>query len=280
MDLELLKRELEEAAQSEKSQDQFWKAKDGVNVIRILPPPEGSQLFYRNVGVHYRLLGVRVAFCPRITFSKPCPVCEYVDCIKDSDNPIKVEVARRLFPVSRYLMNVYLLDEKRIVPYLAPKTVRTGLLRIMLDPDWGDITRLDTGRNVVIEKIIPSSGTLKVMYDVRTKPNVSAVPVSMSDIPKFESIIDSRMLSYEELENHFRGDTKDDEELIRRYYEEFSGRSPVSSSSEAVSEEALVGKISSVLAGTMRQKTESLTKSQSEDDAILAQVKKLLESQK
>lgn len=289
MDLELLKKEFEDAAASQQDST-FWAPKEGANVIRVLPPPEGSQLFYQKVGVHYRLLNSRMEFCPKVTLNQPCPICEFVDKLKQTSNPMAMEVVRRLSVVTRYLMNIYLLDEAKVVQYLAPKTVRMGLLGIILDPDWGDITRLDSGRNVVIEKIIPSGGNLKATYVVRAKPNISAVSISMSDIPKFDAILNLRMHSYDKIKAALTGGIENVDELVRKYFDELNRR-PMEASAVSVSkadQDDVMGKLKSILGGISSESKsvveEPVVKQQSvksdTDDEFLAKIKMMLGEKK
>ena len=223
LDLELLKKELEEA-QKQKSSD-FWVPEMGENLVRVLPPRDGK-LFYRKVGVHYKLVESGMEFCPRLTFNKPCPICETVVDLKKLGSPGAMELVRRFNVAERYMMNVIVLssDTKGIKQYLAPKTVRLELLKIILDPDYGDITDFETGRNVVIEKVQGSGGF--VNYIVRVKPN--QVPVSqvigrkleLEEIPAFDDILAERVKSYDELRYVlFGGDEVGLEDLVGKYTE-------------------------------------------------------------
>ena len=223
LDFELLRRELEEA-QRQKVSD-FWVPEIGENLIRVLPPRDGK-LFYMKVGVHYRLIGSGMEFCPRVTANLPCPICETVMDLRKVGSSGAMELVRRFSVTERYMMNVIVLssDVKEIKQYLAPKTVRLELLKIILDPDYGDITDLETGRNVVIEKVQGSGGF--VNYIVRVKPN--QVPISqvigrklrLEDIPSFSELVKERMKSYDELKYVlFGGDEVGLEDLVGKYSE-------------------------------------------------------------
>ncbi len=221
LDFELIKKELEEAQRQAASD--FWVPDLGENLIRILPPRDGK-LFYRRFGVHYGLVGSGMELCPRLCFTKPCPVCETVDALRKVGSSGAMELVRRLAVVERFMMNVIVLsaDVKNVRQYLAPKTVRLELLKVILDPDYGDITDLQTGRNVVIEKVQGSGGFAN--YVVRVKPNPVSVEsllgrkFTIEEIPEFEEILLGRVRSYEELKYLlFGGDESSLDGLVERY---------------------------------------------------------------
>jgi len=224
LDFELLRKEYQEAI-AQMSVDEYWVPDFGENLIRILPPVDGL-LFYKKVGVHYRLVGSGMEYCPRVTSDQPCPVCEVVEQLKKMKTPVAVQIVNRLAVVERFLMNVIPLkegEEKLIRQYLAPKTVRLALLKIVLDPDYGDITDLERGRNVVIEKIQASGGF--VNYSVRAKPR--EVPIReilgrelrMEEIPDLNEFVRVRLKGYEELKAVLYGGEEElgVEGLVERY---------------------------------------------------------------
>jgi len=232
LDFELLRREYQEAI-AQQAVDEYWVPDFGENLVRILPPVDGT-LFYKKVGVHYRLVGSGMEFCPKLTDGASCPVCEVVDQLKKMNTPVAMQIVNRLAVVERYLMNVIPMkegEEKMIRQYLAPKTVRLALLKIVLDPDYGDITDLEKGRNVVIEKVQSSGGF--VNYSVRAKPRETSIrevlgrPLRMEEIPDLNEFVRRRMKGYHELKAVLYGSDEDlgVEELMEKYSSMSSGGS-------------------------------------------------------
>jgi hypothetical protein len=132
----------------------------------------------------------------------------------------------RLAVVERFLMNIIPLkegEEKSIRQYLAPKTVRLSLLKTVLDPDYGDITDLVRGRNVVIEKVQGSGGF--VNYTVRVKPREVSVKeilgreLLIEEIPDLDEFVHKRLKGYDELKSILYGGDEDlgVEGLVERY---------------------------------------------------------------
>jgi len=223
LDLELLKKEFQEAV-AQQVQEEYWVPEMGESLIRILPPADGK-LFYKKVGIHYRLAGSGMEFCPRMTADDQCPICEVVDELRKSKSPAAVQLVNRLAGVERYLMNIIPLneDQKRVRQYIAPKTVRLALLKIILDPDYGDITDLERGRNVVIEKVQGGGGF--VNYSVRVKPREISVrellgrELTLGEIPDLNDFVMKRIKSYDRLKVVLYGGEQElaMEELVERY---------------------------------------------------------------
>jgi hypothetical protein len=224
LDFELLRREYLEAI-AQQATDEYWVPEFGENLIRILPPRDGK-LFYKKVGVHFKLVGSGMEFCPKLTEGLACPVCEVVDQLKKMRTPVAMQLVNRLAVVERFLMNIIPLkegEERVIKQYLAPKTVRLALLKTVLDPDYGDITDLVKGRNVVIEKIQGSGGF--VNYTVRVKPREVSVrellgrELMMEEIPDLHEFVSRRLKGYDELKNILYGGDEElgVEGLVERY---------------------------------------------------------------
>jgi hypothetical protein len=218
-----LKKEYQEAV-AQQMQEEYWVPEMGESLVRILPPVDGK-LFYKRVGIHYRLAGSGMEFCPKLTADDQCPICEVVEELRKSKSPAAVQLVNRLAVVERYLMNIIPLseDQKRVRQYIAPKTVRLALLKIILDPDYGDITDLERGRNVVIEKIQGGGGF--VNYSVRVKPREISVrellgrELTLNEIPNLNDFVGRRIKSYDRLKVVLYGGEQElaMEELMERY---------------------------------------------------------------
>ena len=223
LDLELLKKEFQEAV-AQQTQEEYWVPEMGESLIRILPPVDGK-LFYKKVGIHYRLAGSGMEFCPKLTADDQCPICEVVDELRKSKSPAAVQLVNRLAVVERYLMNIIPLgeDQKKVRQYIAPKTVRLALLKIILDPDYGDITDLERGRNVVIEKVQGGGGF--VNYSVRAKPKEISVrellgrELALNEIPDLDDFVMKRIKTYDRLKVVLYGGEQElaMDELVERY---------------------------------------------------------------
>ncbi len=193
IDLSILKKEYEEAVRS--TELGFWTPKTGENLIRILAPSskEKTGMFYRQVHVHYGVEGAGMVFCYN-NWNEDCPVCSFIKKLREAASIEAVNIAKRISRNERYLMNIVSLDDLKttgvlaIRQWLAPKTLRLHLLQIMLDADWGDITDLSTGRDIVLVRA-EKAGTKFTEYSIRPKPDRKAISIRPEQIPSFDEIL-------------------------------------------------------------------------------------------
>lgn len=202
LNLELLKREYEEAIKQTGGGDGYWSPRESSNLIRIIPRKEDTSLFYKKVGVHFKLLGSSMEFCPKESLGLDCPICLFIEHLTTIGTPQAVNLMNQIKVVRRYMMNIICLDADRekVMQYLAGVGIRKDLLGIMLDPDYGDVTDVKTGRNIVIEKFVPGGDKSKTKYTVRAKPSISELPIEVyNNALNLDEYIKSRVKSYEEL---------------------------------------------------------------------------------
>ena len=240
LDLEFLKKEYDEALK-QTGGGEFWNPRENANLIRILPQKEGK-LFYKKVGVHFGLLGSGREFCPQESLGTPCPVCDVVKELYKVETPEAVRVVSNLRVQHKYLLNVLALDQDTVgvVQYLAGVKVWRDLLSIILDPDYGDITDAATGRNVVVEKIVPPGNKLKTEYKVRSKPDRTKIsdPTILNSIPDLDEFVQKKVKSPDVLLELLVGGKEGMSSigitgLIARYLEKKGGFGRVDSSFDA-----------------------------------------------
>lgn len=154
----------------------FWSPQAGANLVRILPPKEGSEDFFASGYVHY---GVgpnnRMINC----IGEGCPVCAEAEKLKKSKNKEDQKLASDLYRRERHYLNIIdrNSEDKAGEPqiYGCGKTVLKQIIDIILDPDWGNITDPETGRDITITK----TGTgMKTEYSVIGKPKESKLDKS------------------------------------------------------------------------------------------------------
>jgi hypothetical protein len=176
----------------------FLNLKDGRNVVRILPPREGSDVFYEEVWVHYGVgknaqnKNGTMVVCPKTQDENtPCPVCELADELrklskKREDSYDKQ--SRSFRRKKRVYYNAISRDEDLSVyekneegkwintetgeEESPVKVLGTGIgifkdiLSLIVDPEYGDITDPEEGLDLIITKT--GSGQFNTKYDVKT----------------------------------------------------------------------------------------------------------------
>lgn len=175
INLELMRKKLEEASSTGGS-TQWDRLKPGKNVRRILWPKGSSESFFSEYLVHYGLGadGHTAIACPKTwNRNESCPVCDYVQSLRDSSSKEDQQAARRYRLSRRIYMNVLNRDDGSDEPVVlnTGSTVLKGILAIICDPDYGDITDPETGRDITITR---SGQGMDTSYTVMPKPKESA----------------------------------------------------------------------------------------------------------
>ena len=163
-------------AKAEQLSSQYWKATQGRNVIRVLPPwssaGEYAGVFYFEYSLHYgfRVQGRdRALPCMKGAGEEDCPLCEASDILAQSGD---TALANKIRPASKYYVNVLDRKRKRVFIWGMSRKMFRALLGYMNDPDWGDITDPEEGRDLVVER----EGTgLESSYELRVKPRQTAI---------------------------------------------------------------------------------------------------------
>ena len=197
---------------------EYDKLKQGKNVRRILWPKGDSDSFYSEGFLHFNLGedGNTVVTCPKTFGSKErCPICEYMEELQKSKNKEDAKLASKLKATRKIYVNAISRDDDEETPKVLPigVTVLKGLLEAICDPDYGDITDPDEGRDVTITR---KGEGMKTEYSVLIKPKASIVSdeLSASEIEDEMTDLDSLFVkkSYEELQDILNGESLEDDE--------------------------------------------------------------------
>lgn len=177
LDMEKIRARKEQADKSSGGSNyEFWTPKDGKNTIRILPPAEGKDVFWAEGFVHFNVgPDNKLVTCPT-TFgkNKKCPVCESIEKLKNSKNKDDQTLANKMRKTQRIYMNIIDRDadddEDKVQVMGCGASIFKDVLDMVCDPDWGDITDFETGRDVTITK---KGKGLKTEYSTLGKPKSS-----------------------------------------------------------------------------------------------------------
>lgn len=219
LNMEAMKAKLDSESRSGNFNNaEYDKLKQGKNVRRILWPKGNSDSFYSEGFLHFNLGedGNTVVTCPKTFGSKErCPICEYVEELQKSKNKEDAKLASKLKATRKIYVNAISRDDDEETPKVLPigVTVLKGLLEAICDPDYGDITDPDEGRDVTITR---KGEGMKTEYSVLIKPKASIVSdeLSASEIEDEMTDLDSLFVkkSYEELQDVLNGESLDDED--------------------------------------------------------------------
>ena len=133
----------------------FYSPKLGENTIRILPETGDMEFFFQPVGRHF-FPDKRVVYCPGFTSEKdlPCPVCEIVRELHQIGDKQSKKLASSLGLRRAWWMNVINRDNEDAGPLVFTPGVMVfnSIISLINDPDFGDITDIDDGADIIINR--------------------------------------------------------------------------------------------------------------------------------
>tara|TARA_Y100000385_G_scaffold284519_1_gene342643 strand:- start:161 stop:964 length:804 start_codon:yes stop_codon:yes gene_type:complete len=174
IDLEAIRRKLNNLQTSTKRTENLWKPKPGSNQVRIVPYQHDKDNPFLELFFHYDL-GKKNYLSP-VTYGEADPVVEFADKLKSTGNSDDWKLSKKLEPKMRVYVPVVVRGEESdgVKFWGFGKQVYTELLGFIADPDYGDITDLSAGRDIVVE-FTPSEGAGSYPKTaIRVKPNQTA----------------------------------------------------------------------------------------------------------
>ncbi len=128
----------------------FWKPKDGEQTIRILPASDGDP--FKEKWFHYNLGNNRGFLSPKKNFGESDPLDDFVRKLFNDKTDESIKMAKNLMARQRFFSLVIVRGEEekgaRLWGY--GKMAYKELVNLVLNPDYDDITDLETGTDLVI----------------------------------------------------------------------------------------------------------------------------------
>jgi len=152
IDFDAIRKKLNQLSGNNSRRDMLWRPQEGEETtVRLLSftdndgQPFKERWFYYNIGNNPGLLAP-------YQFSKPDPIQELINKLRDEGSKESYELAKKLYPKMRCYAPVMVRGEedKGVRLWSFGKTVYQSLLNIMLDEDYGDITDPSEGRDVKV----------------------------------------------------------------------------------------------------------------------------------
>lgn len=171
---------LEEKQQDRKksfNSDLFWKPTPGSHLIRLLPYKYNPDMPFLELMFHYEVTGRSVISPTCIDPTAPDPILELAAKLRTTSSKEDRQIAYKISPRERFYAPIIVRgqEEKGVQFWSFGPKVFTTLLKTMDDPDYGDITDLKTGRDVVIEYEEKNDKNPFGNTAIRVKPNQSSV---------------------------------------------------------------------------------------------------------
>jgi hypothetical protein len=152
IDFDAIRKKLGQLSGTNSRRNVMWRPDEGEeHTIRLLSFPENDgqpfkeRWFYYNIGNNPGLLAPK-------QFSKPDPIQDLINKLREDASKESYELAKKLYPKMRCYAPVIVRGEeaKGVRLWSFGKTVYQSLLNIMLDEDYGDITDPMEGRDVKV----------------------------------------------------------------------------------------------------------------------------------
>jgi hypothetical protein len=171
MDLDKVKRRLNQLQTSTQRTSNLWKPQPGTQQIRLVPYRFNKDNPFIELFFHYDL-GGKSHLSP-ISFGRPDPIEEFAQKLKSSGNRDDYRLGKKLEAKMRTFTPVIVRgEESQGTKFWGfGKTVYQEILSVIADPDYGDITDPVSGRDVTVEfKTAEETGASFPSTAIRVKP--------------------------------------------------------------------------------------------------------------
>ena len=171
MDLDKVKRRLNQLQTSTQRTSNLWKPQPGTQQIRLVPYKFNKDNPFIELFFHY-YLGGKSHLSP-ISFGRPDPIEEFAQKLKSSGNRDDYRLCKKLEAKMRTFTPVIVRgEESQGTKFWGfGKTVYQEILSVIADPDFGDITDPVSGRDVTVEfKTAEETGASFPSTAIRVKP--------------------------------------------------------------------------------------------------------------
>jgi len=176
MDLNAIKKRLNQLQTSNTRTSNLWKPQPGQQLVRIVPYKHNMDNPFIELYFHYDLGGKN--YLSPISFGRPDPIEEFAQKLKSTGSKDDYRLGRKIEAKMRTFAPIVVRgEEKEGVRFWGfGKTVYQELLSIIADPDYGDITDPSSGRDVAVEfKTAEETGKSFPSTTIRVKPNQTPI---------------------------------------------------------------------------------------------------------
>lgn len=206
LDLAALKAKLNELKGNAARTEVLWKPAEGENLIRIVPLATNPDNPFTELYFHY--LGNKTYLSPT-SFGEPDPIAEFADELRSGGGLSKEDwkETKKFVPNRRTFVPI--IDRKHpelgIRFWAFGKTVYEEILAVMADPEYGDITDAQTGRDIkVIFTPQEKSDTSFAKTAIRVSPTQKALTKDADELKKWlneqpDLLALYKRMSYDEL---------------------------------------------------------------------------------
>lgn len=209
MNTEILKQQLNSLQRGNSHQNLLWKPEPGQSIIRIVPYKECLDSPFVMMYFHYGVGDKKVLLSLK-TFNEVDPIDTFVNQhLKTSPDPNLNEVGKQIESKQRIYLPILVRgkESEGVKWWGFGQQIAAELLDYMCDPEYGDLTDVQKGRDITITVKSPKE-TGKQYGQTTLKIKPSTTPVS--DDPKIIALIKAQ----QDIKTVFKKYTSDELEGI------------------------------------------------------------------
>ncbi len=174
INLDVIRQKLNALQSQQAGNKNIWKPEPGDNLIRIIPYQHNKENPFVEIYFHYNI-GKKALVSP-FTVGESDPIVEFSDKLKNTGSKDDWILGKRMEPKMRAFAPIIVRGkEKEGVKFWGfGQEIYQELLNIMVDPDYGDIADLTSGRDITVTYLTPKeAGNKYGKVSIRVKPNAS-----------------------------------------------------------------------------------------------------------
>lgn len=194
MDLTKIRERLAQLNQGDNQKKHIWKPSPGDTTIRIVPYAHNPDWPFLELYFHYEITKKQVL--SPITNGDADPIEEFAAELRATGQKDDYFLSKKLSPNMRTYVPIIVRGKESEGPKFwgFGKTTYEELLKLLDDPDWGDITSLTEGRDIVVSYEKGNGGDQYAKTSIRPKPSITpaskdkTVLESLENMPKVEDL--------------------------------------------------------------------------------------------
>jgi hypothetical protein len=181
MDISLALKRFSSLQNNTKKSDSIFKPANGKSQVRIVPYKFNKDIPFIELYFHYNINNK--TYLSPMSFGRPDPIVEFAEKLKRTGDTDDWKAGKKMEPKLRTFVPVIVRgkESEGVKFWGFGKTVYQDILGYIADPDYGDITDPNTGRDIVLD--VMSAEESNASYPtttIRVKPATS----KLADTPE------------------------------------------------------------------------------------------------
>ena len=151
IDLKKMKAKLDALSSKGGNKNTFFSPKEGNTYsVRVVPTPDGDP--FKEYWFHYELGSQGGFLCPKKNFGDTCPACDFASKLYKEKTEESAKMAKKFLPRQRFFSAVVVRGEESdgVKVWGYGKNAYQDLINLVLNPDYGDITDPEDGRDLTL----------------------------------------------------------------------------------------------------------------------------------